>query len=54
MDDNDVQMVDLNEIGLGRGQLQLGADGKPVKTVYGASNADKNFVKRFETKQEIA
>ena len=49
MDDEQVEMVDLDEIGLGRGKLQVGPDGNPIAgyNIYGASNADKNFVKRF-------
>lgn len=49
MDDEQVEMVDLDEIGLGRGKLQVGPDGNPISSynIYGTSNADKNFVKRF-------
>jgi hypothetical protein len=55
MDDQAVEMVDLDEIGLGRGHLKLGPDGKPISSnIYGASNADKNFIKKFTTQTEIA
>ena len=49
MDDRDVEMVDLDDIGLGKNNRgNLGPDGKPMN-LYGASNADRNFVKRFMT-----
>jgi len=55
MDDEAVEMVDLDEIGIGRGKLQLGPDGKPqAYNLYGASNADKNFVQKFTTQTQIA
>jgi len=47
-------MVDLNEIGIGRGSLKVGKDGKPAKVVYGSSNTDRAFVKRFDTINAIA
>ena len=56
LDSEDVENVNLDEIGLGRGKLQLDKDGKPEAgfNIYGASNADKNFVKKFETQTQIA
>jgi hypothetical protein len=50
LDSEDVENVDLDEIGLGRGKLNLDHQGKPESSynLYGASNADKNFVKKFE------
>lgn len=53
MDDRDVEMVDLDDIGLGKNnRANLGPDGKPMN-LYGASNADRNFVKRFMTQTQI-
>ena len=48
MDDEDVEAVNLDEIGIGRGNLQVDKDGK-AHNIYGSSNADRNFVKKFET-----
>ena len=53
VDDEEVDEIDqgLGEIGVGRQQtsgLERGA-----KTVYGASNADNNFVDRFNKEKTI-
>lgn len=45
----------MDDIGVGKGKLTFGQDGKPqAYNIYGASNADKNFVKKFTTQTQIA
>ena len=47
--------MNLEDIGVGKGKLTFDKDGKPsAYNIYGASNADKNFVKKFTTQAQIA
>ena len=43
----------MDDIGIGRGAVQVDKDGK-AHNIYGTSNADRNFVKKFETQAQIA